>query len=85
MNDEGKPDPDYGSSLVWSTENSAAVGAATLLKKHSGNVDNALRALFGHSCDYSSARLYAEALAAHFGLTVIDFMKKWRLWKKGQL
>jgi len=76
------PDPNY--SLVWSTGD-PKIGVETLLRKNGGNVDQAIKALFGRSCSYATARQLSVTLAPHFGLKAVDFMKKYHLWTKGKL
>jgi len=87
MTDSKKPNPDHGSSLVWSTDKETArkAGVTTLLRKHGGNVDAALKEIFGDSCSYRSARDCSEVLAPHFGITPGEFMGKFKLWRKRKL
>ncbi len=81
--DKKKGPPDHGSSLVWSTEDKGKVTA--LLQRHGGDVDKSLKALFGTSCSYETARRLSATLAIHFGLKPSDFMKKYSAWRKGEL
>lgn len=76
--------PDYGSTLVWSNDDSKNV--AILLKQHDGNVDQALKRLFtAGSTNYETALRISGRFAPYFGITPVDFMKKYRLWRKGKL
>jgi hypothetical protein len=86
MTDKKKPKPDYGSSLVWSTETGKAMqaGVATLLRKHGGNVDEALKSFFlSGGTSYSEGR-ELSIYARYFGLTEAEFQTKHRHWKRGE-
>ncbi len=82
MSDE-KIQPDHGSSPIWSTEDSGKVSA--LLQKYDGDLNKSLKALFGSACSLGTAHKLAVTLAPHFGITTIEFLSKYRRWKKGQL
>jgi hypothetical protein len=81
--DNPPPEPDYGSSLVWSTD--AKKQAQLLLDNNGGNVNKSLKKLFGGSTSRETAMLYAEAFAGGLGLTYGEFMFKYDDWTKGKL
>ncbi len=78
------PEPDYESTLVWSDDDERNVGL--LLKTCGGDVDEALKRLFqsGGGTDYASARLLSIRFAKSMGLSEVEFMQKYRRWKKGK-
>jgi len=76
-------EPDHGSTTVWSDNDSENVGR--LLSKHDGDIDKFLADLFGGSCSYEMARRLAAIYAGKLGLTLKEFMSKYRKWKRGEL
>jgi hypothetical protein len=82
MSDEQQPD--YGSTLVWSNDDKRNV--AMLLEKNGGSVDAALKALFqAGNTSYQQALDLSTRFGPAFGMSATDFMKKYRLWRKGCL
>lgn len=83
MGKPNPPDDQPDSSLVWSTEDDKKIEA--LLIRHNGDLDASLKSLFGSSCSAETAVIVSERYAKHFGLTHVQFMEKYRKWKRGEL
>jgi 3'-phosphoadenosine 5'-phosphosulfate sulfotransferase len=83
MGDEGKCEPDYSSTLVWSSDYDKWV--SKLLAQNGGDVNRSLKKLFGDSTSYAEARILAERFAKLFGLTIGQFMWKYFAWRRGEL
>jgi hypothetical protein len=85
MDEQRKPEPDHGASLVWSDDDERNV--ATLIAKFGGDVNEALKRFFtsGGGTDYSYARILSVRFASRFGMTEVDFMRAYRQWRKGKL
>jgi len=77
------PKPDHDSTLVWSTDPKKRVEA--LLAKTGGDVDEALRRLFGKNTSYQQARVLAECFSEGLGLRIGQFMLKYYSWRRGEL
>ena len=79
------PVPDYGSTLVWSDDDER--NTKMLLNKFGGDVDKALKRFFesGGGTDYAYARSLSVRFAKPLGLTEVDFMKRYRQWRRGNL
>ena len=85
MNDQQKPEPDYGSTLVWSNDDER--NTKRLLNKYGGDMEQALKRLFisGGGTDYQNARSLSLRFASRFGITEANFMKLYRRWRQGKL
>src|SRR5271157_620888 len=83
MTEDSKRNSESDSSLVWSTEDAKYV--AVLLSRYNGDLNVSLKALFGSSCSVEMAVRVSERYAQQFGLTHMEFMSKYRKWKKGEL
>jgi hypothetical protein len=67
--------------FVWSTDD-PCVAVTELLRRNNGDVDKALRALFGRSCSYLTARQLSVALAHCFDMTEDEFMRHFKRLRK---
>lgn len=74
---------DHGSSLVWSTDQSKRV--PILLEHSGGDVNTALKKLFGGSCSYEQAKVLAGRFAKDFGLTEGQFVYRYYRWRRNEL
>jgi hypothetical protein len=83
MTEDSQRNSEPDSSLVWSTEDVKNV--AVLLSRYNGDLNASLKALFGSSCSVETAVRVSERYAQQFGLTHMEFMSKYRKWKKDQL
>ena len=83
MSDE-EVKPDYGSTTVWSNDDTRNV--KLLLEKHDGDVDRALATLFrAGNTSYKQANHISGIFAPLFGITQVEFMNKYRAWRRGQI
>jgi hypothetical protein len=76
-------DPEMGSRPFYSTAD-ICVAVRTLIEDNGGDKGAALKALFGGSCSWASAREYSVHLAHCFELSEAEFMACYSRWKKGQ-
>lgn len=85
MDEQRKPEPDYGSTLVWSNDDERNI--KWLLDKVSGDTKEAVKRLFisGGGTSYQTARALSVRFAARFGMTEVEFMKLYRQWRQGKL
>jgi len=85
MDEQQKPEPDYGSTLVWSNDDERNVNM--LLANFEGNIKEAVRRLFvsGGGTSYQYARVLSVRFASRFGISEVDFMKLYRHWRQGKL
>jgi len=85
MDEPKKPEPDYGSTLVWSNDDERNV--KMLLAKFGGNPTEALKRFFTSAggTDYQYARSLSVRFASRFGMTEVEFMKLYRRWRRGTL
>jgi hypothetical protein len=83
--DKPKPAPDHGSTLVWSDDDEK--GVRLLLKAANGNIDTALAKFFkaGGGPNVKTARKLAKRYCTPFGISEVEFMRKYRAWKRGNL
>lgn len=85
MSNEENPEvvPDYGTTLVWSNDDERSI--SLLLESTGQDLDKAVAKLFrAGNTSYAQARSLSERVATGFGLTPVEFMKKYRAWRQGK-
>jgi hypothetical protein len=76
-------EPDHGSTTVWSDDDEKNV--KLLLERYGGDFNESIKAFFrAGGTEYLDARRLSVRFAGRFGLTPIEFMKKYRRWRKGK-
>jgi len=76
-------EPDHGATLVWSDDDEKNVKA--LLAKYGGDPNGALKRFFESAgTDYAAARGLSVRFAKPFGISEVEFMKRYRRWRKGK-
>ena len=80
---DSAPQPDHGSTLVWSNDDQK--NGQKLLEKYNGDANEALKRLFETGgTEYAEARRLSGRFAKIFGVDDLEFMKRYRRWRRGQ-
>ena len=72
------------SKLVYSSDDPCVL-VRRCLEQHNQDIDQVIRVLSGGSCHRDAARRMAQELAHCFGISEVDFMKRWRAVFKNRL